>query len=1230
MLKILGINLTIQLSESSSESKEGGHISEMQLHALQRLRTEVEEYERYMDTITYCMDEETINAMRDNELVSNYVVNITVENKKKSDRSTMNPRTVRWLFQTGRDGHVTSTPGHLPIWYVLQAHYVECICLRAHLRSIKDNNGSVTFTGLDKFDSMDQRLSFVRTHLASVVELVSFLLVAHWTHLRNVVENITFEVCHKKEKNQIWIENGSKTLHLRIPSSAESLPDIDEFFSERVREQIAISEQMKETMTYLRKKTQQFAKALCGELGGNLAVGTIQEDDIIAGLSKESLRYLCPPNAILATSVIHLPDMHKSVSRACFVLSANQPSTSIWKWHTSVGTDNTSDKLTRLRLWIASEGFTDTQSRDRLLLTKDHRGNIMMHVNPNESVAGDKHVLGRWESFSMGEIVGDKSRLTAQRVDFLSYEGVMYRTTGGVEEFVKHLPNVVNVGWKVNSNSPAEVDVTRGVITVYASNCVRDPPLVNSPVWQRKYKKHLQLEAAPHLLLQKLNDVERHLSRPFCKVNVDWTSWSRFAKEDGLARLAMFTLLTTLDRLEAAVDNAFRQLQYSANKSVEESPGNTGPKSLNVFQNVTVHFDYDLSTPEKSVKQVINASPWMLVILDTRLIVSCKKLIFDDEGEVRDVKYQSKRYADISTNEECPLWTALHAHVDALTTDHKTQLRKNVIHRTFDEFQNEWAKRNVSLAVIATVPSLNTSKGFEQLHHPDLPDDVMARYVSKMEDSVEPFFRALAYLAASRVREKLRNVVGVEVVLPHADDTSRIYGITFQNGVLQYTLTASPDHTKTHSPSRIMLVNAILRALKCKPKWSDETKGRPSAEETSISESYRHGLQLPLLGSENVFCLELRNAVGDLVTQAELVKGGDITISVLRDSKTVRCESHVQEQMKGEVRVAWTPPDPHSTDGGGYLVDVRWRGDPVKGSPFPAAAIRPNANRHRALGRGRLVRQADGCIQAGATWHQIVYHRPHGCTTLGELGQYVRKKETEQHGSRMTNETYLKTFQWRDLRRKGWQVKRHAALHVYYRQTGLEVTQSTSSQTRIGSARQSRPKTSRPRPVISTQRLVSARLRPMSSKQRPRPGSTSPRERPKTSRPRPMTSRPRPMTSRPRQMTISLEPTSPEPQPLISHAIPTFSVTELMGGHFLLRCRMFQVGIFETRVQCPVCNERLRSVSTTHSALQAARVIVMPGRISCDTSYLEGKCYKIVKFAIHHLKEEHSHELSLM
>ena len=134
-----------------------------------------------------------------------------------------------------------------------------------------------------------------------------------------------------------------------------------------------------------------------------------------------------------------------------------------------------------------------------------------------------------------------------------------------------------------------------------------------------------------------------------------------------------------------------------------------------------------------------------------------------------------------------------------------------------------------------------------------------------------------------------------------------------------------------------MLVNAILRALKCKPKWSDETKGRTSAEETSISESYRHGLQLPLLGSENVFCLELRNDVGDLVTQAELVKDGDITISVLRDSKTVTCESHVQEQMKGEVRVAWTPPDPHPTDGGGYLVDVRWRGDPVKGSPFPAA-----------------------------------------------------------------------------------------------------------------------------------------------------------------------------------------------------------------------------------------------------------------------------------------------------
>ena len=1214
---MLGINLTIQLSESSSESKEGGHISELQLHALQRLRTEVEEYERYMDTITYYMDEETINAMRDNELVSNYVVNITIENKTTSDRSTMKPRTVRWLFQMGRDGHVTSTPRHLPIWYVLQAHYVECVCLRAHLRSIKDNNGSVTFTGLDKFDSMDQRLSFVRTHLASVVELVSFVLVTHWTHLRNVVENITLEVCHKKEQNQIWIENGSKTLHLRIPSSAESLPDIDEFFSERVREQIAISEQMKETVTDLRKKTQQFAKDLCRELGGSLAVGTIQEDDIIAGLSKESLRYLCPPNAILATSVIHqLPAMHKRVSRDCFVLTANQPPTSIWKWHVRVVTKNTSDKLRRLRFWIASEGFTDTQTGDRLLLTKDHKGNIMMHVNPNESVAGDKHVLGRWESFSLGEIVGDKRRVTAQRVDFLSYEGAMYRTSGGVEDFVKHLPNVVNVGWKVNGNSPAEVDVTRGVITVYASDCFRDPPLLYSPVWQRKYKKHLQLEAAPHLLLQKLADVERHLSKAFCKVNVDWTSWSRFAKEDGLARLAMFTLLTTLDRLEAAVDNAFRQLQYSSNECGEESPGNTGPKSLYVFQNVTVHFDYDVSTPEKSVKQIINASPWMLVMLDTRLIVSCKKLIFDDEGEVLDVKYQSERYADISTNEQCPLWTALHAHVDALMTDHKTHLRKNVIHRTFDEFQKKWAKRNVSLAVTATVPSLNTSTGFEQLHHPDLPDDVMARYVSKMDDSVEPFFRALAYLAASRVREKLRNVAGVEVVLPHADDTSRIYGITFQNGVLQYTLTVSSDHTKTHSPSRIMLVNAILRALKCKPKWSDETKGRTSAEETSISESYRHGLQLPLLGSENVFCLELRNDVGDLVTQAELVKDGDITISVLRDSKTVTCESHVQEQMKGEVRVAWTPPDPHPTDGGGYLVDVRWRGDPVKGSPFPAAPIRPNASRHRALGRGRLVRQADGCIQAGATWHQIVYHRPHGCKTLGELGEYVRKKETEQRECRMTTETFLKNFQWRDLRRKGWQVKRHAALQVYYRQTGLEITQSTTSQTRVGSARQSRPMTSRPRPVTSTQRLVSARLRPMSSKQRPRPGSTSPRERP--------------MTSRPRQMTVSLEPMSPEPQPLISRAIPTFSVTELMGGHFLLRCRTVQVGIFETRVQCPVCNERLRSVSTTHSALQAARVIVMPGRISCETSYLEGKCYNIVMFAIHYIKEEHLHELSLM
>ena len=1100
---MLGISLTIQLSESSSESKEGEHICELQLHALQRLRTEVEEYERYMDTIKHCMDEETINAMRDNELVSNYVVNITVENKKNSDRSTMKkPRTVRWLFQMGRDGHVTSTPGHLPIWYVLQAHYVECVCLGAHLRRIKDNNGSATFTGLDKFDSMDQRLSFVMTHLASVVELVSFVLVAHWTHLRNVVENITFEVCHKKEHNQIWIENASKTLHLRITSSAESLPDIDDFLSERVREQIAISEQMKETLTDLRKKTQQFAKDLCCELGVNLTIGTIQEDDIIAGLSKESLRYLCPPNAILATTVIHqLPDMHTRVSRDCFVLSVNQPSTSIWKWHASVVTNNTSDKLRCLRFWIASAIFTDTQARDRdrLLLIDDYRGT--MHVNPNESVAAGEHVFGRWQSFSLGEIVGDKRRVTAQRVDFLSYEGVMYRTTGGVEDFVKHLPNRVNVGWKVNGNSPAEVDVTSGVVTVYASDYIRDSPLLNSPVWQRKYKKHLQLEAAPHLLLQKLANVERHLSRPFCKVNVDWTSWSRFAKEDGLARLAVFTLLTTLDRVEAAVDNAFRQLQHSANEYVEESPWN---KSLYVFQNVTVHFDYDLSTPEKFVKQVINASPWMLVILDTRLIVSCKKLIFDDEGEVLDVKYQSERYADISINEECPLWTALHAHADALMTDHKTHLLKNVIHRTFDEFQNKWAKRNESLAVTATVPSLNTSTGFEQLHHPDLPDDVMARYVTKMEDSVEPFFRALAYLAASRVREKLRKVASVEVVLPHADDTSRIYGITFQNGVLQYTLTATSDHAKTHSPSRIMLVNAILRALKCKPKWSDETKARISAEETSISEFYRHGLQLPLLGSENVFCLELRNAVGDLVTQDELVKDGDITISVLRDSEKVTCESHVQEQMKEEVRVAWTPPDP-TYDDVGYLVEVRWRGDPVKGSPFPAAPIRPNVSRHRALGRGRLVRQADGCIQAGATWHQIVYHRPHGCRTLGELGQYVRKKETEQHRCRMTTETFLKTFQWRDLLRKGWQVKSHAALQVYYRVTRLEETQSTSSQTRLGSARRSRPMTSRPRPVSSTQRLVSAKLRPMSSKQQPRSGSTSPRERPMTTRQRQMT-----------------------------------------------------------------------------------------------------------------------------
>ena len=1140
VMKQLGIKLTVQMEKSDSDAEHHGETRVLQQYALHRLRIEVEEYECYMDTITSYMDEETINDMRLKELKPDYVVDIVVAqpDKKKKKTPAVDPSSVKWVFRMGDDGQAKSDPEHLPVWYVLRAHYVECVCLRAHLSNVQENNGRVTLNGLDSFVSMKERLTFIRTHFAHTVELVEYVLVAHWEDLQNVAENITFEVCKKAgKKRTMWIDDGSKTFHISVTSADTALPDIDAFVLQRLREQIEVSEQTRETVTDLRERTQEFAKKLGEELGGDMAVGTIQEDDVIAGLSRESLIYLCPPSAILATTIVYqLPDMDRNVARACVVSSANQPSTLIWKWHIRVATNNTPDELRCLRFWIESERFSDTQKRDRLVVTRDGRHIIKAHVNPQESDFDEKLVLGRWESFSLVECVGSEGRQTAQRVDFVSCMGAIYRTTRGVDDFVEHLPNVLNVGWEAKDKSVAELDALRGDVLMYANDHFRWPPLLFGPVVQAFNMKDHRLEIATHLLLEKLANIERHLTAyTFCKVNIEWTSWSRFAKEDGLARLAIFTLLTTVDRLEAAVDTTMGQLE----EPVEGLTEDMDHKSPYFFQNVTIHFHYDPSVLGDAEKQVAEASPWTLVKSGSSLIVSCKKVIFEDESEIGDISSQAQRYADIGTYEECPFFRGLQSLTDTVKND---QL-KHALGQNMTRLAEGLTLDNVSLTLAATVPSLSTPKEFEVLHHPDLPGDVMAQYSSRLEQAMEPFLDAVSFISASGAGDNLQQIKSVEVILPHADDTSRTYGITFQKGVLQYTLSTPSHHTKSLLPSRYMLNDAILFALKIKPKWSDKQTRDISAQETSVSEQSLHGLQLPLLGSQNVFSLEFRNTEGDLLSQAEPVKDGNITVSVLHDSETISCQSSTQGQTNGTVRVSWTLPSIHHLDAG-CLVDVRWRGDPVKGSPFPAALIPPDESRHRALGRGRLVGQADGVIQAGSTWHQLVYHRPHGCRSLTELGQFVRKKEMEQSGRRMTPGKFVsKHHQWTHLQRSGWHVTRHPALHVYHHQVALDA-QSTSPEEGVASTEQQRPETSKQRPVMSS-------------------------------------------------------------------LIPSFSVTELANGHLLLRCRSAQVGTFETRMLCPVCREELQTVSTTHSLLQTARVIVMPGRISARTSYVEGACLQV-------------------
>ena len=1215
---MLGIELTIQLDESFHDSAEYGHMSVLQHYALQRLRSEVEDYERYMDTIREYTNEENIHTMKDNELMPAYIVNIAVGNKHDKGGPAIEPWAVKWLFHADHDGQMGSHPEHLPIWDVLRTHYVECICFGAPLLVLRENNCNVTFKGLDNFDSIEQRLMFVRTQLASVMELLSIVLVAHWEHLQNVVEDITFQVCHKNSpKRAIWIKNGSKTLYLSVATSDKSLPDIESFLLESVRGQIEISQEMQDTVNDLRERTQEFAQKLGEELGGDMAVGTIHEDDIIAGMSTESLRFLCPPSAILATRIVHqFPHLDRNVARDCIMSFVNQPSKMFWKWHVRVVTNKTPDKLRRLRFWIASDGCTDTQNKDRLLVTRDGRGTIIAHVNLQDSGEDDTYVIGRWESLHFAEFVGIEGRETAQRVDFVSWMGTMYRTSGGVDDFIEHLPNLLNVGWETKDKSFGELDASRRFITVYASDNFRQPPFLYIPGVQTNNTKDLQVEGATHFFLQKLAYAEQLLSATtFCKVNIDWTSWSRFAKEDGLAYLAIFTLLTTLDRLQAAVESTRTQLMHSFMESVDESTGDTQNKSLCFFQNVTIHFDYDISTLGNTVKQVIVANPWMLVKVDKELIVSCNKLILDDESEVVDATCQVERYADIGTNEECPLLTAFQSHLDTMKTDNMNRLLQKITDFKIVQFLKKYVIKNISLILAATLPSPNTPLEFVLVRHPHLPGDVMVQYDHCLEDAMKTFFSALSFIGQSGARKKLYQVAGVEVVLPHADDTSRTYGVEFRYGVLQYTLSPS-DHTKTLVPSRSTFVKEILLALKCKAKWSEESNRQIAAQETSINERYRHGLQLPFLGSQNVFCLELRNNQGDLLSQADTVKEGDITVSVVHDSEQVTCESCLQGQTEGLLRVAWTPSVPYASDAVLSSVDIRWRGEPVKGSPFPAVLVPPDSSRHRALSRGRLVGLADGSLQVGTTWHQLVYHRSHSCRTLKELGQYIRKKEAEISGRRMTPGMFLKKhYQWRNLHRNGWQVKRKAALHVYYRQTGLEI-HPTSTEKELESTKQ-RPTSARPRllssmtrPISSRQQLMTSRQRPMTSKARP----VTSRQRPMSSRPLSMTSRLRPTTSIPGSMSPQERPMSCRPLmtpnnlplQLTGHLTPLLRVTELAGGHFLLRCRPRQAGILETRVQCPICKERLQTVSTTHSVLQAARVVALPGRISTKKTYVEG------------------------
>ncbi|KAI0211016.1 hypothetical protein LSAT2_004194 [Lamellibrachia satsuma] len=319
VLELLGIELTIQLDESFHDSAEYGQMSVLHHYAIQRLRSEVEDYERYMDTIRQYTNEENIHTMKDNELMPAYVVNIAVGNKDDKGGPAIEPWAVKWLFHADHDGQMGSHPEHLPIWDVLRTHYVECICLRASLRGLQENNCNVTFKGLYNFDSIEQRLMFVRTELASVVELLSIVLVAHWEYLQNVVESITCEVCHENaQKSKAWIESGSKTLHFLFVTSDKSLHDTDSVLSDLIRGQIEISYQMQDTVNDLRRWSQEFAETFGEMLGGDMAVGTIQEDDIIAGLSKESLRFLCPPSAILATTNIQtFSNMYSTVARDC-------------------------------------------------------------------------------------------------------------------------------------------------------------------------------------------------------------------------------------------------------------------------------------------------------------------------------------------------------------------------------------------------------------------------------------------------------------------------------------------------------------------------------------------------------------------------------------------------------------------------------------------------------------------------------------------------------------------------------------------------------------------------------------------------------------------------------------------------------------------------------------------------------------------------------------------------